>query len=495
MARVRSTARVTREGEETEATETTPISEVIRQSGLVVTEGAIDNGAPAAEAEQADIEEENADEEEEGYSILIPSKPSHLDFEKSTVSEAYVSMMMKLGYFGEAEKKLIRFAGEETTPTTKDDEVVVFKSFFRAGLQFPLNEMIGEVLDNFEIYLHQLTPNAIVRLSIFIWALQSPGMDPNAEAFWQVHELHYQTKAREDGLHENFGCYNFAYRKDTKALVLSYRIKWPTGWKSEWFYIKADEKKRGKLMTMVMSPLALSFGMTRPLCNMKPGSTCQLSVAEFRVVAEQINTRDLVQEYLVNKISPTLSDWSIPKLKGTKKKNELVRLPYRFKFEKQFKEPYQEWLEMIETMCNEILANYTRKEDQLMTAAFDTRPKRRLNRVMDTLNFEYPDYERLNKGAEGTKRKRVVSVLSRQVARMVKEDEKTLKKGKSSPEPKAAISKKRKATTPELKVAEMEEETPSTPSAAEVQEILKVMTESLPIKLLSPLGPHLTKLL
>ena len=75
---------------------------------------------------------------------------------------------MKLGYFGEAKKKLIRFAGEETTPKPKDDEVVVYKSFFRARLRFPLNEMFGEVLNNFEIFLHQLTPNAIVRLSIFI---------------------------------------------------------------------------------------------------------------------------------------------------------------------------------------------------------------------------------------------------------------------------------------------------------------------------------------
>jgi hypothetical protein len=221
-------------------------------------------------------------------------------------------------------------------------------------------------------------------------------------------------------------------------------------------------------MTMVMSPLALSFGMTRPLCNMTARSTCQLSVAEFRMVAEQISTRDLVQEYLANRTSPTLSEFSMPKLKGTKKTLELVRLPYRFKFEKQFKEPCQEWLEMIETMCNEILGNYTKKEDQLITAAFGTRPKRRLNRVMDTLNFEYPDYERLSKGAEGTKRKRVVSVLSRQAARMVKEDEKTLKKRKTNPEPKAATSKKRKAATPEPKVAEMEKETPSTPSAAEV---------------------------
>jgi hypothetical protein len=59
-----------------------------------------------------------------------------------------------------------------------------------------------------------------------------------------------------------------------------------------------------------------------------------------------------------------------------------------------------------------------------MTAAFGTRPKRRLNRVMYTLNFEYPDYERLSKGAERTKRKRVVSVLSRHAARILKEDKK-----------------------------------------------------------------------
>jgi hypothetical protein len=145
----------------------------MRQSGLVVTEGTTDEGAPVAEVEQAIAEEEDVEEDEEDYSILSPSKLSHLDFEKSTMSEAVMLMMMKLGYFGEAERKLVWFAGEETTPTPKDDEVVVFKSFFRAGLRLPLNEMIGEVLKNFEIYLHQLTPNAIVRLSVFIWALRS----------------------------------------------------------------------------------------------------------------------------------------------------------------------------------------------------------------------------------------------------------------------------------------------------------------------------------
>jgi hypothetical protein len=148
---------------------------------------------------------------------------------------------------------------------------------------------------------------------------------------------------------------------------------------------------------------------------------------------------------------------------------------------------------MIETMCNVILGNYT-KEDQLMTAAFGTRPKRRLNRVRDALDFEYPNYERFDKGDKGLKRKRIVSILNRQAARLVKEDEKISKKTKSAPEPKAAVSKKRKLEVPEPKVAEAREETP-TPSAAEVAEILKVMTESLPIQLLSPLRPELTKLL
>jgi hypothetical protein len=47
----------------------------------------------------------------------------------------------------------------------------------------------------------------------------------------------------------------------------------------------------------------------------------------------------------------------------------------------------------------------------------------------------------------------------------------------------------------ESKVDEKGEKAPSMPSTTEVAEILKVMTNSLPIKLLSPLRPELTKFL
>jgi hypothetical protein len=104
----------------------------------------------------------------------------------------------------------------------------------------------------------------------------------------------------------------------------------------------------------------------------------------------------------------------------------------------------------------------------------------------------------LTRGRGEAKRKRVVSVLSRQAARSVKADEEALKK--AAPKPKALAPKKRileEIPSAEPKVDEAPEKTlsRSSPSATEVSEILKVMTESPPFKLLSLLGLELTNLL
>jgi hypothetical protein len=106
--------------------------------------------------------------------------------------------------------------------------------------------------------------------------------------------------------------------------------------------------------------------------------------------------------------------------------------------------------------------------------------------VLDAIGFEYPDYERLDKGAEGQKRKRVAGALN-------KDDEDQSKKRKQKFEAKVLASKKRKDSIPEQKSIDEEEKTSATSSDAEIEEILKVMTETLPVKL-SPLGLHLMKL-
>jgi hypothetical protein len=89
MARIRSTARLTNEGEETEATEMPPISELMRRSGLVVQEGEgaiTEKNDVIAKAEHTIAEAATDDEENDG-SLMSPSKASHIEFGKSIMKE------------------------------------------------------------------------------------------------------------------------------------------------------------------------------------------------------------------------------------------------------------------------------------------------------------------------------------------------------------------------------------------------------------------------
>ena len=110
---------MSREGDDAEVTETTPISEVMRQSGLVVPKEVVAEGTSTTEAEQIIAEGGSENKGEEDRTILSPMKPSHIKFGKSTVTADDMVMIQNLGYFGEAESKLVRFVGEEVVPQPK----------------------------------------------------------------------------------------------------------------------------------------------------------------------------------------------------------------------------------------------------------------------------------------------------------------------------------------------------------------------------------------
>jgi hypothetical protein len=199
-------------------------------------------------------------------------------------------------------------------------------------------------------------------------------------------------------------------------------------------------------------------------------------------VGEHISTRDLVQEYLANRTFPTSGEWGMPKKKEEGNKYELVWLPYRFKFQKSFGKPCAEWLELIEKMCDQFLGNYTKKEDQLMTVAFGTREKQRLNRVMDALGFEYPNYERLDDEVGGLKRKRAVGVLTRQAQRSVEAGMKKRLTKKPKLAPKPLVLMKRMVTSSDREEGGLSppkhlEKTPSLASIG-VKEILEFRQET-----------------
>jgi hypothetical protein len=49
-----------------------------------------------------------------------------------------------------------------------------------AGLRFPLHPAVVDILRYFDIYLHQLTPNAILRLSVYMWICRTTKIKPSS---------------------------------------------------------------------------------------------------------------------------------------------------------------------------------------------------------------------------------------------------------------------------------------------------------------------------
>jgi hypothetical protein len=90
---------------------------------------------------------------------------------------------------------IVRVGGDNIVPAPEENEVVIYRSFLKAGLQFPLSKFVVEVLKIYQIFLHQITLEAIIRMEIFVWAVRSQGLEPSAKCFCSMHELLYETKA------------------------------------------------------------------------------------------------------------------------------------------------------------------------------------------------------------------------------------------------------------------------------------------------------------
>jgi hypothetical protein len=113
----------------------------------------------SSDSESFNIESENENAEDQTW------RPSHVVFGKSTIKQGQIEAM-KGKYFHDV--SIARAGGEDTVPLPESDEVVVFRSFMKAGLRFPLHKILVEVLKTFVIYLHQITPKALIRVGVFI---------------------------------------------------------------------------------------------------------------------------------------------------------------------------------------------------------------------------------------------------------------------------------------------------------------------------------------
>jgi hypothetical protein len=109
-----------------------------------------------------------------------------------------------------------------------------------------------------------------------------------------------------------------------------------------------------------------------------------------------------VQEHIAFRVWPHADKWEMPK-ETVREPDEggLVRLKYTFKYGDKFVEPDDDWLKSIEAISDDLLGPYSKAEDTALSAAFEGRKKKRLNRVFDAIGFVYPDYRYPTQGQKG----------------------------------------------------------------------------------------------
>lgn len=163
-------------------------------------------------------------------------------------------------------------------PKPRPYEAVVFRDFFAAGLKFPLDNFVSMVLERFNLQLHQLTPNAILRLGCFVMAHKMYGREPSVEAFTKYYKVPQRRgKAMNpdtgEETYSDFGGNVFEPKTDMgePSLVPTFKSKW-LGWTKYWFYhwvcpdseVEAAEAEgRHKACTLV-SVLTSSKAAKRP---------------------------------------------------------------------------------------------------------------------------------------------------------------------------------------------------------------------------------------
>jgi hypothetical protein len=111
------------------------------------------------------------------------------DFGMSDMGRERIQVLEGLRYFAKGDT---RSSGPETVPEPRDDVDVIFEDLFNMGLHMSPHQVLTDNLQKFHVQLHQLTPNAIVQISKFIWAVSSCEGHPTTEVFTKYYELYYQ---------------------------------------------------------------------------------------------------------------------------------------------------------------------------------------------------------------------------------------------------------------------------------------------------------------
>ncbi|KAK1670529.1 hypothetical protein QYE76_058688 [Lolium multiflorum] len=158
-----------------------------------------------------------------------------LEWERSKISNQDVNLMKKLGLM--KKEGAIRFPSEESYPSPPIEYRVSFVDHLIRGLSTPIHDFLRGLLFVYGVQLHQLTPNSILHVAIFITLCECfLGVPPNWALWKRIFCL------RRNGSHNaayNIGGVVICVRSDVEY----FDIKFPDsvqGWRKRWLYVHEE---------------------------------------------------------------------------------------------------------------------------------------------------------------------------------------------------------------------------------------------------------------
>ncbi|KAK1607994.1 hypothetical protein QYE76_031667 [Lolium multiflorum] len=158
-----------------------------------------------------------------------------LEWERSKISNQDMNLLKRLGFT--KEKDALRFPHEESYPKPPMEYRVSFVDHLIRGLSPPIHEFLRGLLFVYGLQLHQLTPNSILHVSIFITLCECfLGVQPNW-ALWK--RIFCLRRNGSHGVAYNIGGVVICVRSD----VDYFDVKFPDsvqGWRKRWLYVHEE---------------------------------------------------------------------------------------------------------------------------------------------------------------------------------------------------------------------------------------------------------------
>jgi hypothetical protein len=309
-----------------------------------------------------------------------------VEFGASQMSSVRMQDMQQLGYFGGG---VARVPWVEEVPEP-EGELVVFEAFFAAGLRLPAHRFVAEVLRKFEVQVHQLTPNAVVALAKYVWAMTSYGGQPSVKVFVKHYCLHWQKRKIGHKIAQ-FGSCTFTSKTgktsmEVVELVPCARNKWGNWWEF-WFYVS-----EGTVKDHPGLPVAV-------MCSHYYAAYPQFEVAEddenegaLWCAALMSSGRDLVEEFVGYGVWPLAHGWALGEVcphQMPSRGGMLVRSP-AFALDLHGRDPAA-FVREAEDGATRIVGRYVPKIEGLRSWDI-RRTNDRLNRVFELNRLPYGGY-------------------------------------------------------------------------------------------------------